>query len=68
MASTDALGRVGSPGIWYFAVREQVYGLEHKATGRERTSAPWVILLTNVNVSLVGLIFLSTMFQTSSTN
>ena len=29
----------------------------------ESTSAPWVILVINVNISLVGLIFLSSIFQ-----
>ena len=33
----------------------------------ESTSAPWVILVINVNISLVGLILLPSMFQTSST-
>ena len=33
----------------------------------ERTSAPWVILVINVNISLVGLIFSSNIFQISST-
>ena len=33
----------------------------------ESTSAPWVILVINVNISLVGLILLSSMFQKSST-
>ena len=33
----------------------------------ESTSAPWVILVINVNISLVGLILLSSIFQTSST-
>ena len=33
----------------------------------ESTSAPWVILLLNVNISLVGLIVLSSMFQICST-
>ena len=28
----------------------------------ESTSAPWVVLVINVNISLVGLIFLSSMF------
>ena len=32
----------------------------------ESTSAPWVILVINVNISLVGLTFLSSMFQISS--
>jgi hypothetical protein len=31
------------------------------------TSAPWVILVINVNISLVGLILLSSIFQMSST-
>ena len=31
------------------------------------TSAPWVILVINVNISLVGLMLLSSMFQMSST-
>ena len=34
----------------------------------ESTSAPWVILVINVNISLVGLTLLPSMFQTSSTN
>ena len=33
----------------------------------ERTSAPWVILVINVNISLFGLILLPSMFQISST-
>ena len=33
----------------------------------ESTSAPWVILVINVNISLVGLIVLPSMFQISST-
>ena len=33
----------------------------------ESTSAPWVVLVINVNISLVGLIFLPSMFQISST-
>ena len=32
----------------------------------ESTSAPWVILVINVNISLVGLILLSSIFQMSS--
>ena len=34
----------------------------------ESTSAPWVILVINVNISLVGLMFSSSIFQTSSTD
>ena len=30
------------------------------------TSAPWVILVININISLVGLMLLSSAFQTSS--
>ena len=33
----------------------------------ESTSAPWVILVINANISLVGLMFSSSMFQISST-
>ena len=33
----------------------------------ESTSAPWVILVINDNISLVGLILLSSAFQMSST-
>ena len=33
----------------------------------ESTSAPWVIFVINVNISLVGLMLLSSMFQISST-
>ena len=33
----------------------------------ESTSAPWVILVINVNISLVGLILLSSIFQISPT-
>ena len=33
----------------------------------ESTSAPWVILVINVNISLVGLTLLSSIFQISST-
>ena len=32
----------------------------------ESTSAPWVILVINVNISLVGLILLPSIFQMSS--
>ena len=32
----------------------------------ESTSAPWVILVINVNISLVGLMLLPSMFQISS--
>ena len=33
----------------------------------ESTSAPWVILVINVNISLVGLILLPSIFQMGST-
>ena len=33
----------------------------------ESTIAPWVILVINVNISLVGLILLPSMFRLSST-
>ena len=33
----------------------------------ESTSAPWVILVINVNISLVGLMLLPSMFHISST-
>ena len=33
----------------------------------ESTSAPWVILVINANISFVGLILLPSMFQISST-
>ena len=33
----------------------------------ESTSAPWVVLVINVNISLVGLTLLPSMFQISST-
>ena len=33
----------------------------------ESTSAPWVILVIHVNISLVGLTLLPSMFQMSST-
>ena len=33
----------------------------------ESTCAPWVILVINVNISLVGLILLSSIFQISPT-
>ena len=33
----------------------------------ESTRAPWVVLVINVNISLVGLILLPSMFQMSST-
>ena len=33
----------------------------------ESTSAPWVVLVINVNISLVGLMLLPSMFQISST-
>ena len=32
----------------------------------ESTSAPWVILVINVNISLIGLMLLPSMFQISS--
>ena len=32
------------------------------------TSAPWVVLVINFNISLVGLMFLSSIFQKSSTD
>ena len=38
-----------------------------KWTITESTSAPWVVLVINVNISLVGLTLLSSMFQISST-
>ena len=34
----------------------------------ESTSTPWVVLVINVNISLVGLMFSSSIFQTSSTD
>ena len=34
----------------------------------ESTSAPWMVLVINVNISLVGLTLLPSMFQMSSTN
>ena len=33
----------------------------------ESTSAPWVILVININISLVGLMFSSSIFQIIST-
>ena len=33
----------------------------------ESTSAPWVILVINVNISLIGIIHLPSMFHISST-
>ena len=33
----------------------------------ESTNAPWVVLVINVNISLVGLTLLPSMFQISST-
>ena len=33
----------------------------------ESTSAPWMVLVINVNISLVGLMLLPSMFQISST-
>ena len=33
----------------------------------ESTSAPWVVFVINVNISLVGLTLLPSMFQMSST-
>ena len=33
----------------------------------ESTSAPWVNLVINVNISLIGLLLLSSIFQMSST-
>ena len=35
--------------------------------GEIETSAPWVILVINVNISLAGLTLLPSMFQISST-
>ena len=34
----------------------------------ESTSATWVVLVINVNISPIGLMFLSRIFQTSSTD
>ena len=34
----------------------------------ESTSAPWVVLVINVNISLVGLTLLPSMFQISATS
>ena len=34
----------------------------------ESTSAPWVVLVINANISFVGLMFSSSIFQTSSTD
>ena len=44
-----------------------INSLESVGMEGESTSAPWVILVINVNISLVGLIFLSSIFQMSST-
>ena len=38
-----------------------------KGLTTESTSAPWVTLVINVNISLVGLIFSPSIFQLSST-
>ena len=38
-----------------------------KRGGIQSTSVPWVILVINVNISLVGLMLLSSAFRTSST-
>ena len=41
--------------------------INYQKGGIESTSAPWVVLVINVNISLVGLIPLSSIFQISST-
>ena len=41
--------------------------INYQKGGVESTSAPWVVLVINVNISLVGLTLLPSMFQTSST-
>ena len=41
--------------------------INYQKGGIESTSAPWVILVINDNISLVGLILLSSVFQTIST-
>ena len=40
--------------------------INYQKGGIESTSAPWVILAINVSISLVGLTFLSSIFQISS--
>ena len=44
-----------------------MFSLIRKKGEIESTSAPWVVLVINVNISLVGLTLLSSMFQISST-
>ena len=41
--------------------------INYQKGGIESTSAPWVILVINVNISLVGLIFSLSIFQISPT-
>ena len=41
--------------------------INYQKGGIESTSAPWVVLVINVNISLVGLTLLPSMFQMSST-
>ena len=45
----------------------RAHGGRNQRCAIESTSAPWVILVINVNISLVGLTLLSSMFQISST-
>ena len=49
-----------SKGLMYVVINYQKGGIGS-------TSAPWVILVINVNISLIGLIFLPSIFQISST-
>ena len=46
------------------AFSSKKYYVGHSA---ESTSAPWVVLVINVNISLVGLILSSSIFQISPT-
>ena len=71
MAADDIDGANGEQGWRTVTARMREMGDIH---GRrmvdlmgESTSAPWVILVINVNISLVGLTLLSSIFRTSST-
>ena len=48
-------------------VNVHITPLEERQHTSESTSAPWVILVINVNISLVGLMFLPSRFQIRST-
>src|SRR3989337_2601875 len=50
-----------------FCLHGRLCGILLRSRTSESTSAPWVILVINVNISLVGLTLLPSMFQISST-